>query len=200
MTIRKILAELEANGVLLKIDAKLPNVCAMIAGESVRGSWWAHPKSHAIFRALSELAEHADVMFAKLIGGKDTLIHRALWPKSFAIGSAREPWQLDGLDRAARALLIQVDREGELQATGSAARALERGLLVHGEQLHTAAGSHAKRLQSWTKWAQAHSLKAASIPPAQAKNSFEKLLDHLNRTNGGRSTLPWTRSEGLPED
>jgi hypothetical protein len=36
--IDEVLRELETHGLLLKTDAKLPNVCALVAGAPVRGS------------------------------------------------------------------------------------------------------------------------------------------------------------------
>ena len=56
----------------------------------MRGSWWAHPRSHEIFRVNCELAEHPDVLVNKLISGKITYLHRALWSAFVAIGRARE--------------------------------------------------------------------------------------------------------------
>jgi len=58
----------------------LPNVAEMIAGEPIRGSWWGHPASHAIFDALNVLAESPDVVRTRLVNGKVTLVHRRLWP------------------------------------------------------------------------------------------------------------------------
>jgi hypothetical protein len=52
---QKVIAELKRHCVLLQTDARLPNVCALVAGAPVRGSWWAHPKSHEIFRVNSAL-------------------------------------------------------------------------------------------------------------------------------------------------
>jgi hypothetical protein len=76
------------------------------------------------------------VAFVPLIDGKVTLVHRALWADLAAIGEAREPWQLAGLDRAARTLLARVDQAGRLRASGPPAKALARALLVHAEQVH----------------------------------------------------------------
>jgi hypothetical protein len=58
----------------------LPNVAEMVAGEPIRGSWWGHPASHAIFDALNSLAESPDVVRTRLVDGKVTLVHRRLWP------------------------------------------------------------------------------------------------------------------------
>jgi hypothetical protein len=43
---------LARHGLLMKADTKLPSVTAMVAGESVNGSWWAHPRAHTILFAL----------------------------------------------------------------------------------------------------------------------------------------------------
>jgi hypothetical protein len=188
----EIIAELEQHGLLLKTDSKLPNVCALVAGEAIRGSWWAHPRSHEIFHALADLAKNENVLVAKLVSGKDTFIHRSLWPAVVAVGSAREPWQTSRLDKESRALLAKVDKNGQVQASGKSALILEKALLVHGEQIHTEAGSHAKTLTSWLIWAQGNCV--AKMPVAAAKASLEKLVDHLNRRCGARGNLPW-RSE-----
>ena len=58
----------------------LPNVAELVAGEPIRGSWWAHQCSHAIFDALNVLADSPDVVRTRLVNGKVTLIHRRLWP------------------------------------------------------------------------------------------------------------------------
>lgn len=180
----EIIGELEERGIVLKSE-----VCTMIAGEPVRGSWWAHPRSHEMFRVMAALAEHPDVLIAKLVSGKDTFIHRAFWPAVLAIGAARESWQMKMLDVEARALLASLDSLGALQATGKSALKLEQALLVHGEQVHTAKGSHAKVLTSWKRWARRQRVKAMDV--ADAKLSLEKLVDHLNRRSGGRERLPW---------
>ena len=93
-----VLAELETHGLLLTTDPKLPNVCAVVAGGPIRGSWWAHPKSHEIFRVLNEVASRPDVLTAKLISGKDTFVHRDIWPAFLAVAMSRERWQFATLD------------------------------------------------------------------------------------------------------
>src|SRR3982074_116519 len=100
----RVFACLKKHGLLLQTDTNLPNVCGLVTGAPVRGSWWAHPRSHDIFRVNCELADHPDVLVAKLVSGKITYIHRALWQAVIATGRAREPWQMDGLSREAREL------------------------------------------------------------------------------------------------
>jgi hypothetical protein len=188
-----VLSELETHGLLLKTDTKLPSVAALVAGEPVRGSWWAHPMSHQIFHVLNEVADHPDVLTAKLVSGKDTFIHRSIWPAFLTVAMSREPWQVKGLDKTALALLEHVDEKGEVETKGDAARALEKSLLVHGEQEHTESGSHAKVLKSWAKWMKAAGVASPKLTPAAARESLEKLVAHLNGRYGGAGTLPWRK-------
>jgi hypothetical protein len=58
----------------------LPNVAELVAGEPIRGSWWGHPASQAIFDAVNTLAESPDVVRTRLVRGKVTLVHRRVWP------------------------------------------------------------------------------------------------------------------------
>jgi hypothetical protein len=69
------------HGMLLEsARGPLPNVAEMIAGEAIRGSWWAHPRSHAIFAGINALADSPDVVRTRLVNGKVTLVHRRVWP------------------------------------------------------------------------------------------------------------------------
>jgi len=168
--------QLQQDGLLLKSDTVLPSVATLIAGMPVRGSWWAHPASHAIFRAIDELASRRDVVVVKLIGGKDTFVYSRLWPELLAIAAAREQWQVSNLPRSALNLYKRLLRSGELEASGSDARLLESRLLVRAEQVHTDAGHHEKRLESWERWLERTGLPESSIPSAQeAKDTFERI-------------------------
>ena len=46
----------------------------------MRGSWWAHPKGHEIFRLSRAIRGSADVLVCRLVDGKITYVHRRLWP------------------------------------------------------------------------------------------------------------------------
>lgn len=75
------MAALIEHGMLLQsARGPLPNVAELVAGEPIRGSWWGHPASAAIFEALNELAASPDVVRLRLVQGKVTLVHRRLWP------------------------------------------------------------------------------------------------------------------------
>ena len=203
-TSRRVYNELKRTGFLLLTDNVLPSVVSLVAGEPVRGSWWAHPRVHDIYDVAHPLSEHADVIVAKLVSRKNTYVHRTLWPALIAVGSARQPWQLEGLSRMAHRLLAAVDEQGELRSDsipwsggarkdspGEATRLLERRLLVHTDEVHTETGAHAKRLERWERWGKRVGLETNRIPAEQAKREFEVLLAELNECFEGNGKLPW---------
>ena len=172
---RNPLAELESRGLLLVSDAKLPSLASMIAGGPVHGSWWAHPASHMIFRTLTELSSHPDVLVVKLIGGKNTLVHRRVWPEVVAIATAGEPWQSAGLSQPARRLLERVKREGLVEASGALTLELETRLLVRSEQFHGESGAHGKRIEDWKRWAKATAVDFSGTKVGEAKLTLQTL-------------------------
>jgi hypothetical protein len=177
--VTRLFAILRRRGLLLKHDAELPSATALIAGGAIRGSWWGHPKGGKIFRALEDAADHPDVAVVKLVAGKDTFVHRRLWPALITIATCRQDWQLAGLSSAGKRALAQVEREGTLEATGnpkSAIRELEERLLCRSEQFHTAKGRHEKRLESWPHWAKRARLPACALPVERAMERLEQAL------------------------
>src|SRR6516165_6214899 len=69
------------NGVVLASGkGPAPSVAEAVAGEPIRGSWWGHAKGSEIFHALGALDDSPDVLCFKLIDGKNTYVHRRLWP------------------------------------------------------------------------------------------------------------------------
>lgn len=204
---RRVFGELQRYGILLESDPRLPSVASLIAGEPMRGSWWGHPCGEAIFRVTRQLAAHPDVIVTKLVSGKVTYVHRGLWPALVAVGCSREPWQLDALSPEAQSLLEVVTREGELRtddipwtggakarAPGEAARELERKLLVHSEELHTRSGAHAKRLETWERWASRIGFAGKKMTPELGKEKLEEVLAGLNRQYEAKGRLPWNRT------
>jgi len=183
-----ILSVLAAKGLLLTQDKALPNVVGILTGESLRTSWWSHPKSHLIFSVLSELAEHPDVLFTKLLYRKDTLVHRSLWPAVLAMGSAREQWQVQGLSGDAKRLLERLDRgEGPVRTSGAPVRELEVRLLATSQEIHTAAGRHEMALESWQAWS-----GRVRCRPARSVSSARKALeDAATKLGAPLGALPW---------
>jgi hypothetical protein len=170
------LIHLARHGLLMKADAHLPSVTTIVAGEPVKASWWSHPLAHTIFFALRDLEEHKDVLLLKLVAGKDTFVHRRLWPETAAIALAEEPWQTRRLPPEAQALLDQVSAAGTLESEGPIARLLESRLLVHGIQFHSHEGHHRKRLETWQHWAARASQPLDDLPPAiESKRTLQEI-------------------------
>jgi hypothetical protein len=186
-----LLDQLREFDLLLDTDPKFPNVTALLAGETVRGSWWTHPKAREMYRVATELRDHPDVLSIKFVSGKITFIHRPLWMAVYAIGTAREPWQMRALSKEAARLLRQSDDEGKLMSSGDVVRELEARLLIHAQSVHTERGFHRKQVQSWKTWADAVQLGEVSITPAEGKAQLESVVARLNAQFGARGTLPW---------
>jgi hypothetical protein len=184
---------LKKYGLLLLNDPALPNLCRLVAGERVRGSWWAHSRAREIFRVYDALEDDLDVLIMKLVLGKVTYIHRTFWPQIVAVGRAREPWQMKDLSAAARKLLGAVDRApvepGRERA--AAARELDARMLVLSAQFHSESGAHVRRLESWDHWSDRTRPSPDSTTPASARKALEERIADLNREFAGRGRLPW---------
>jgi len=184
-----ILHALSERGLLLKQDKVLASVVGIVTGESLRGSWWAHPQARLIFSVHSDLADHPDVLLTKLISGKDTLVHRRLWPSLLGVAVSGQPWQFCGLSEPTLELFELATRQGSVQSSGPVARSLAVRLLVSISQVHTDSGKHALVLESWTSWA-ARARCSAQGSVAGARRALEEAALGL----GARlSALPWVR-------
>ena len=198
-----VFRELEKWGLLLESDPKLPSVCSITSGEPMKGSWWSHPVAQTIFQVNERLDDHPDVLIAKLLAGKVTLIHRQFWPALLAVATSKEPWQMRNLPDTAQKVLKSLKNAGVVRSDelsvgtvgrkelSESVRILERRLLIHSRQVHTESGAHAKVLESWESWAASAKLKAGEISVATAKKSFEQRVQELNERFNGKVTLPW---------
>lgn len=75
---RRFVAE---HGVVLASGkGPVPSLAEAIAGEPIRGSWWGHAAGKRIFDALNEVDDDPDVLCFRLVDGKNTFVHRRLWP------------------------------------------------------------------------------------------------------------------------
>jgi len=191
-------------GFMLESDPKLPSVCSLITGAPLHGSWWSHPLAQTIFQVNEKLEDHPDVLNTKLVSGKVTFVYRSLWSEIVAIGTSKEPWQMKGLSASEKTLLKTVEKAGAIQTNkidwpslqstaklGDLARDLERKLLIHAEQIHTASGAHAKILETWEHWCERRGFVRSSIKPDEAKRNLEERLRKLNEEFGGTARLPW---------
>lgn len=86
-TVREALAFVEKHGIVLEAaGGPVPS----LAGEPLRGTWWSHPRSRAIFALTRAVRDSDDVLVCRLVGGKITFVHRRLWPALFR-AAARLP-------------------------------------------------------------------------------------------------------------
>jgi hypothetical protein len=88
-----LLDAIAEHGLLLLQDKKLANVVTFMTGERLKGSWWSHPRAHEIFNALEALPED-QVIATKLVGGKVTFVHRALWPDLLAVATGEREYEV----------------------------------------------------------------------------------------------------------
>ena len=186
--IKKVLDVLLRSGLLLQQDKDLPSVVTLVADESLSTSWWGHPKGRVIFKVLSELSDHPDVLFTKLIHRKVTLVHRQLWPALLAAVSAQEPWQLNGLSPAARKLLDALkESSAPIRGTGQAVKEIEFRLLAHAEEVHTESGRHETALETWSTWSRRVGVK----PMASSLLGRREIEMAANAIGAASSALPW---------
>jgi hypothetical protein len=183
-----VLKILSRSGLLLEQDKQYPNVATLVTGESLRTSWWSHPKGRLIFAVLSELADHPDVLFTKLLYRKVTLVHHKLWPAFLAVASASEPWQLRGLSASGRRLLTSLNKsKAAVRSSGPAVKELEVRLLAHSEEVHTETGQHEIVVEPWRVWS-----KRVGVKPlrsiARARQELEKSAAAIGAP---LSALPW---------
>jgi hypothetical protein len=77
--------------VLAAARGPVPRMAEVIAGEPIKGSWWAHPKSHHIFSIFQQLAESPDILVCRFVDGKVTFVHRRLWLALVRLADRFEP-------------------------------------------------------------------------------------------------------------
>lgn len=197
------MAELAHRGLLLVHDNVFPSLTRLTIGEPIRGSWWAHPLSNDVYMVSQHLQHSGEIAMTKLVSGKETYVHRRLWPHLVAIGIAREAWQLDGLGARAIAMLTEVDRAGSIRMdqyrrthpgkeTSADARTVALRMLAFADDVHTESGAHARRLTTWRSWANEHEVDISSLPSAErARQEFEAIVRDSNAESSAKAFLPW---------
>ena len=65
--------------VLMSGNGPVPRLVEAIAGEPIKGSWWAHPRSRAIYEVLQAIENSPDILICRLIDANLTWVHRRLW-------------------------------------------------------------------------------------------------------------------------
>ena len=84
----------EHGAVLVAARGLLPRLAEAIAGEPIKGSWWAHPRGREIFAILQQLGNSPDILVSRLVNGHVTLVHRRLWPALVRMAANFDPKQL----------------------------------------------------------------------------------------------------------
>jgi hypothetical protein len=81
VTSKQALRFVEEQGIVLEsARGAVPNLASTVAGETIRGSYWRHPKTHEIFRCIRAVRASPDVLVCRLVEGTITYVHRRLWP------------------------------------------------------------------------------------------------------------------------
>lgn len=180
-------------------DAELPSVTTLVAGEPIRGSWWAHPAGSVVYAAM-EAIEH-EIVTAKLVAGKVTLIAPALWPSLVAIGLSREAWQTTGLSSVAKTVLGRIDGGGRVRSIDlepgarKATSELDERLLAAVREVHGESGAHHRELASWDAFASDHGILRDGLTPKLAKATIEGAIVGWP----AKAKLPWAaRSDVSP--
>ncbi|HEX7156314.1 MAG TPA: hypothetical protein VF229_03810 [Burkholderiaceae bacterium] len=95
MTADEAFAFVRRHGVVLaSAKGPVPRLVEAIAGEPIKGSWWAHPKGHQIFAILGALGESPEILTCRLLDGKVTFVHRRLWPALVRVADRFAPERL----------------------------------------------------------------------------------------------------------
>jgi hypothetical protein len=205
-TSQQVLKTLEEKGMLLLTDPSALSVAGLIAGAPVRGTWWSHPKGQEIFRTCGELEDHDDVDVVKLVSGKVTFVHRALWPALVAVSEEKGAWQTEGVTPSAQALLKALESKGSFRLDSTQASAavkspkelkaaatlLEARLLAHSHQIHTERGAHAKVLESWAHWKNRRGVRGKVPTVEKARDTLLRAVEGLLDSEA-RPSLPWDK-------
>jgi len=88
MTPKQGIAFVKRHGIVLQAArGPVPSLAEAVVGAPIRGSWWAHPQGHEIYRVAEAISDSPDVLVCKLVEGKITYVHRRLWPALVKLAS-----------------------------------------------------------------------------------------------------------------
>jgi len=170
----------------------IPSLAEAIAGGPIRGSWWAHPASHSIFRVLGAVRASEDVLACRLVDGRVTLVHRRLWPALVAAAESGQPWQTRDLKADAKQLLRRVRLGKPVQTDARRpANDLERRLLARSYTEHTASGRHVRFLEPWLAWGRRSGVPADLPDAAEAIQALSAPVMAWASDRRPPGLLPW---------
>ena len=86
MTTEQALDFVAQQGIVLEsARGPVPNLAELIAGGPANGSWWAHPKAHAVHMVTRAVRRSPEVLVCRLVNKKVTFVHSQLWPAIVAL-------------------------------------------------------------------------------------------------------------------
>ena len=142
----------------------VPSLAHAIVQGPIKGSWWAHPKGKQIFQLASAVHDSGEVVVLKLIDGKNTYVHRALWPALLRV-LLDDVWRaprVAKLKAPGRQLYAEVERTGMVEHPEvKAVKEVETSLVALVASHHTDQGHHQKAVMSWARWAKQSGAKAS---------------------------------------
>src|SRR6266852_7136451 len=99
MNAKQALAWVKECGIAVEsARASVPSLAQVIAGEPLRGSWWAHTKGNEIFLLSRAIRRSPDVLVCRLVDGKITYVHRRLWPALVSLAGRFSKQRLSALN------------------------------------------------------------------------------------------------------
>lgn len=66
--------------VLVSGKGPAPPLAEAIVDSAIKGSWWAHPRSHEMFQIFRAVGDSPEILVCRLVDEKVKLVHRRLWP------------------------------------------------------------------------------------------------------------------------
>jgi hypothetical protein len=97
--------------VLASARGPVPRLAEVVVGEPIKGSWWAHKKSHQIFAVFQKLSKSPEILVCRLVNGKVTFVHRRLWPALVRAADQFESRQLAQVHQEHTAAGYHVSRD-----------------------------------------------------------------------------------------
>ena len=89
----------ERGVVLASAKGPVPRLTEAIVDAPIRGSWWAHPKSHHIFSVLEAVTATENILVCRLVDGKVTLVEMEAL-SALGAWALMHPTSRDGLPEA----------------------------------------------------------------------------------------------------
>ena len=190
----KILEEIEKNGLMLLQDKLFPNIINSIIGKSISGSWWSHPQGNHIYNGINWAMDQNQVICVKFLSGKNTYIHKKLWPYFFSIVNKARDWQTDKLTDDELKLYSIISKKS-LRSDNPLAKLnknillkLEKKILFESNEVHSETGKHYKLYKKWD----AKITNNTQLPDYQTSiDFFDNLISNYNSKAGSKLKLPW---------